>query len=155
MNFKRQFAEKVAVKNVPSITDHLGKAVGKDMEDLEIVTSEQRREWVGANRHLLTTMGLERGDLISFRQSDITILARNERDYQDTCYIAVEASYTCQPEDVTRVRRNMRIIEACSGIRAYGIVAGVRINDRAAAMLENEGEPTIQWFHIEEENLDT
>lgn len=154
MDFKGQFAEEVAVKNVPSITDLVGRSIGKNLEDLEVFSVDQRREWISDNRELLTSMGLERGDFISFRQSDITILARNERDYRDTCYVAVEASYTCRPEDITMARRNVRIIEACSGIEAYGVVAGVRINDRAAAMLESEGEPTIQWFRIEKEELD-
>lgn len=155
MNFKGQFAEEVAIKRVPITTDLVGQSIGKDLEDLEVISAEQRREWVSENRDMLTSMGLERGDFISFRQSDIIILARNERDYEDTCYVAVEASYTCRPEDITRVRRNVRIIEACSETGAYGVVAGVRINDGAAAMLESRGEPTIRFFRIEEEELDT
>lgn len=154
MNFRERFTEWTCVKNIPSITDLVGQSVGRELEEVEVVSAERRREWVSENREMLTSTGLERGDLISFRQSGITVLARDERDHENTCHIAIEVSYTCRPEDIARVRRNVGIVEACSGARAYGVVAGVHINDGAAAMLESEGDPAIRWFRIEEEEPD-
>ena len=44
-------------------------------------------------------------------------------------YIAVEASYSIDDEDIARATDHAKIVHAITGLTAYAVVAGVRLDD--------------------------
>ncbi len=92
-----------------------------------------------------------RDNLRSFRRADLIMEARNPKDPNgETCYIAVEASYTINGRDTRRAMRNVAYLERFTQKRAYGVVAGVHLDDRVREDVESG---RVFWYEIEERRI--
>lgn len=89
-----------------------------------------------------------RDNLRSFRRADLIMEARDPK-YPDseTCYIAVEASYTINGRDTRRVLRNVEYLERFGQKKAYAVVAGVHLDNRIREDVESG---RVFWYEIEE-----
>ncbi len=74
-------------------------------------------------------------------------------------YIAVEASYSIDDEDVIKATDHAKIVNAVTGLPAYAVVAGVRLDDRitdgARSRIREEvdeyieaGNPDFVYWHM-------
>ena len=89
-----------------------------------------------------------RDNFRSFRRADLIMEARNPKEPNgETCYIAVEASYTINGRDTRRAMRNVAYLERFTQKRAYGVVAGVHLDDRVREDVESG---RVFWYEIEE-----
>ncbi len=89
-----------------------------------------------------------RDNLRSFRRADLVMQANDPKDPNaETCYIAVEASYTINGRDTRRAMRNAAYLERFTQKRAYGVVAGVHLDDRVREDVESG---RVFWYEIEE-----
>ena len=88
--------------------------------------------------------GEQEGDVESFKNADLVMLAVSKSDYQPA-YIALEVSYTVETKDVTRARRNAEFLNRFTGIQAEAVVAGLGIMDDAQAMADQE---SVHWYQI-------
>lgn len=86
-----------------------------------------------------------RDNLRSFRRADLIMEARDPDS--ETCYIAVEASYTVNGRDTGRALRNAEYLERFTRKKAYAVVAGVRLDDRIREDVESG---RVFWYEIEE-----
>ena len=86
-----------------------------------------------------------RDNLRSFRRADLIMEARDPDS--ETCYIAVEASYTVNGRDTRRALRNAEYLERFTQKKAYAVVAGVRLDDRIREDVESG---RVFWYEIEE-----
>ena len=59
-------------------------------------------------------------------------------------YVAIEVSYTVQPDDVRRAVRNAEYLTRFTGLAALPAVAGVRLDDRVREDVESGA---IYWWH--------
>ena len=92
-----------------------------------------------------------RDNLRSFRRADLIMEARNPSDPDaETCYVAVEASYTINGRDTHRAMRNAAYLERFTQKRAYGVVAGVHLDDRVR---EDVDSGRVFWYEIEEHSI--
>ena len=85
-------------------------------------------------------------ELRSFRLADLLIEAK---DGNDTCLIAVEASFTASQRDASRARRNAALLTRFTGKPAHAVIASVR-NDHDAELAAGN----VRWHELEERDME-
>ena len=90
---------------------------------------------------------LPRGDWRSFMEADLVI---ETTDGAQPCYYAVEISYTGDPRDVERARRNASILSELKGCPARPVVASVRNVDEVD---EDVQTGFLRWYQISQQQL--
>ena len=93
--------------------------------------------------------GFAAGDLHSFRMADLVMEVADANG--DTCYIAVEASYTADKRDTARALRNARYMTHFTGAPAYAAIASTYLDNRIADIL-NSGQ--VYWYEIPDRDAD-
>ncbi len=88
-------------------------------------------------------------DLRSFRAADLIIEARDEKD--ETCFVAVEVSYTANGRDTRRAIRNAGFMSRFTGKRAYSVVTGLRRDDSIEHAIASGD---VQWYQLAPEALE-
>lgn len=149
-NFRGQFAENTTRKKAPSITMAVGSAIGKRLINKRVLTQAD----LSAFTQNADASRIPYNHIISFQEADLIIEAYNLQDRDDTCFIAVEASYTCAQDDTNRALRHAAILRGFTGKPVYPVVSGVRIHDAIKASVNGGGEDAILWHKIDEEELD-
>ena len=87
-------------------------------------------------------------ELRSFRRADLVIEAK---DGDDTCLIAVEASFTGTQRDASRSRRNAALLTRFTGKQAYAVIASVRNDHDAEAEL---AAGNVRWHELEARDME-
>ena len=149
-NFRGQFAENTTRKKAPSITMAVGSAIGKRLINKRVLTQAD----LSAFTQNADASRIPYNHIISFQEADLIIEAYNLQDRDDTCFIAVEASYTCDQDDTDRALRHAAILRGFTGKPVYPVVSGVRIHDALKDNVNGGGEDAILWHKIDEEELD-
>lgn len=149
-NFRGQFAESATRKKAPSITMSVGNAIGKLLLNKRVLTQAD----LSAFTQNADASRMPYNHIISFQEADLIIEAYNLQDRDDTCFIAVEASYTCAQDDTDRALRHAAILRGFTGKPVYPVVSGVRIHDALKDNVNGGGEDSILWHKIDEEELD-
>ena len=70
----------------------------------------------------------------SFRHADLVLHVRNTKGHPG--YIAVEASFTVNANDVRRAVRNAAYIRKYTGVASYAVVAGVDVMPEAQELID-------------------
>ena len=96
------------------------------------------------------TSGLQPGEIQSFENADIVILAA-DRDNGRTRYLAVEASFTANPDDVRRAVRNTGYLTRFTGHPATAVVASVNVNPMVQPDIDAG---RVVWYEIESRHLE-
>ena len=86
----------------------------------------------------------------SFRQADLVMEATDQAG--ETCYVAVEISYTANGRDTERAFRNAEFLTRFTGRRAYPAVASVHRDQRIEESLDSSA---IFWHRIESDELES
>lgn len=97
------------------------------------------------------TAGILANDLRSFRLADL-IMETVRYDTRETCYIAVEISYTVNGRDTRRAIRNAGLLRDFTGEDAFAVVAGVRKDDRVDADI---AAARVMWYALDDEDMET
>ena len=97
------------------------------------------------------TSGIPANDLLSFRRADLVMEAVRV-ETGETCYIAVEISYTVNGRDTSRAIRNAGFLRRFTGKDALAVVAGVRKDNRVDEDIAANG---VAWYELDEEELET
>ena len=100
-------------------------------------------------------------DLNYFPQVDLAFGVMGRRDLKPAFYIAVEAGYTGDSDDVDRAITRAKILGALTGKDAYAVVAAVNLNtvaqakvtDDAKKYLASDGDSIAFWHRIDENDL--
>ena len=95
------------------------------------------------------TSGISEGDLISFEEADLMMIATDSEGAD--CYVPVEVSYTVFPRDNERAIRNAEFLTRFTGLPAHPAVAGIQINWRAQDAIDSQ---EVFYFRIPAELLD-
>ena len=95
------------------------------------------------------TGSIDSADLRSFRRADLIMEATDEAG--DTCYVAVEISFTANGRDTKRVLRNADLLSRFTGRRAYAAVAGIRRDDRIGDSIDSG---TVLWHQLDPEIME-
>ena len=126
--FRWDYAEREAAKNALGIAMAISEANGLD-PDLDIngtavnVLTENEIRALARAYGSQNLAAIPRGDRISFYQSDFIIEVSKD---DETYYIAVEISYTCNGRDTRRAMTHANLLTKFTGERAWAVVSGAR-----------------------------
>ena len=95
------------------------------------------------------TSDIPTNELRSFRRADLIIEATDQDG--NSCYIAVEISFTTNGRDTSRALRNAEFLTRFTGKQAFSAVVGLRRDDRIHALI-NSGE--VFWYQLDPEVLE-
>ena len=95
------------------------------------------------------TKDIPANDLRSFGAADLIIEARDGKD--ETCYVAVEVSFTANGRDTRRAIRNAGYMARFTGKRTYSVVTGLR-KDEVIQKAIASGD--VYWYQLSPEALD-
>ena len=128
-----------AVREAGLIAEDMGFAL------VQTLTSEQVRTLSQS----VSTADIPAGDLRSFRRADLIMEVTDGEG--ETCYVAVEISFTANGRDTTRAVRNAGFLTAFTGKRSVAAVAGLRRDDRIDEIIES-GE--VFWHQLDPSDLE-
>ena len=106
-------------------------------------------EQVGTLIQSQTAIDISESDLRSFRRADL-IMEVTDGD-GETCYVAVEISFTANGRDTTRAVGNAEFLTRFTGKRSQAAVAGLRRDDRIEDSIES-GE--VFWYQLDRSDLE-
>lgn len=147
--FRGNYAETVATKNATDIAILLNesKSLGIDETRLKVLSGDDLRA-------LAREYGVEKlaaiplGDRRSFYKADLVMeVAKSDGT---TCYITVEASYTCNGRDTARALAHANLLTRFTGKEAWPVIAGVRADMLTQPLIES-GE--IFWYQLEYDEM--
>ena len=127
------------------------------IREAELIASEMGMRWVRNVSpgdllemvHGADTTGLSAGDTRSFIRADLIIEATREND--ESCFIAVEVSFTANGRDTERAIRNARWLTNFTGKPSQPAVASMRL-DRRIEDAVNAGQ--VFWYELEPEDME-
>ena len=96
------------------------------------------------------TSGLEPTELRSFENADIVTRAA-DRETGQIRYLAIEASFTANPDDARRAVRNAEYLTRFTGYPATAMVASVRVNPQVQPDIDSG---RVVWYEIESRLMD-
>ena len=128
-----------AVREAGLIAEDMGFAL------VRTLTSEQVRILSRSE----STTDIPAGDLRSFRRADLIMEVTDGEG--ETCYVAVEISFTANGRDTSRAVRNAGFLTSFTGKRSVAAVAGLRRDDRIDESIES-GE--VFWHQLDPSDLE-
>ena len=136
---KAGHARTTVLRATTAITDVMGLERVRDLayDDLRALTLAVDTSDIAANI------------ILSFRQADLVMEATNQAG--ETCYVAVEISYTVDDRDADRAIRNAAFLTRFTGCPAHPVVAGVHQDKRIESRIES-GE--VFWHQLEARDLE-
>ena len=135
-----EYALDMAQRNASLIADDMG---------YQMILQLPREQLIGFS-NMARGVGKPEGDVKSFREADIVLLARDDSGYP--AYIAIEASFTVGSRAITRARRNAEYLQELTGLSAKGAVAGVEI---APGREQNAITDGVHCYHIPVRDLES
>ncbi len=128
-----------AVREAGLIAEDMGFTLVRTLTSEQIRTLSQS----------VSTADIPAGDLRSFRRADLIMEVTDGEG--ETCYVAVEISFTANGRDTTRAVRNAGFLTAFTGKRSVAAVAGLRRDDRIDEIIES-GE--VFWHQLDPSDLE-
>ena len=136
---KAGHARSAAERNAAAIADDLGLRLTGVLTQSDLYALTDHAD----------TSGIPKNTLRSFNRADLVIEATDAQG--ETCYVAVEISFTANGRDTERAVRNAELLARFTGKVAHAVVAGERIDDRIRKLVDSG---TIVWFELTPELLD-
>ena len=87
--------------------------------------------------------------LNSFRRADLVMEATDTDG--ESCYIAVEVSYTVHQSDISRAARNSRFLTRFTGRPAFAAVVGEHVHNDVQDLVDSG---TVFWYHLTPQELE-
>ena len=126
-------------RNAAAIADDMG---------LRLTAVLSQAELFGLTDHTGVS-NIPKNTMRSFRRADLVIEARDTQG--ETCYVAVEISYTVNGRDTERAIRNAELLTRFTGKAARAAVAGARLDERIRDHIDSGA---VFWFELTPELLD-
>ena len=135
---KGAHARNAALREAGLIADAMGFTLVRTLTPEQIRTLSQSQ----------STADIPANDLRSFRRADLIMEVTGREG--ETCYVAVEISFTANGRDTTRAVRNAGFLTRFTGKRSAAAVAGLRRDDRIDESIES-GE--VFWYQLDPSDL--
>ena len=136
---KGAHARSAALREAPFIAGDMGFRWVKDLTPVDL--------WALTDR---APADIPANELNSFRRADLIVEA-TDLDSGESCYIAVEISFTANGRDTTRALRNAAFLTQFTGRRSYPAIASLRRDHRIEELIES-GE--VFWYQLDREILE-
>ena len=169
-SFRGTYAQSTANKDDLEIASKFADIHGLETDWIETTHIRRRdlRKWAKTHRDVLLTLDLKQSNpLIKFRRPDIVaaITDATDEDAIPVYYLAVEASYSGEKKDIDKATDNAKILQAITGLKAYPVVAAVRLHHRmddetrsrlyedVNDFIEADNPDTAFWYKIDSDDM--
>ncbi|MXZ19000.1 MAG: hypothetical protein F4Y84_00020 [Caldilineaceae bacterium SB0665_bin_25] len=136
---KAAHARNAAIEDALAIAGDLGLRQAKTLTREELWEISESAD----------TSDISTGDLRSFRRADLILEAANTDG--ETCYVAVEVSFTANGRDTDRAIRNAEFLKRFTGKRSIAAVAGLYKDNRIDEALKSG---SVFWHQLDPEQLE-
>lgn len=136
---KGTHARNAALREADLIAEDLGFTLVRTLnqQDIKALVQSQNTADIPAN------------ELRSFRRADLIMEATNRAG--ETCYLAVEVSFTANGRDTTRAVRNAGFLSRFTGRRCRAVVAGLHRDRRIQTSIESGA---VSWYQLDPQTLE-
>ena len=160
--FRGNYAIDAARNRDAEVAELFARQRGMRQIQVRPLTRDELDQMLNESLEALEALRLRDRAWLTFPKSDIIAEVTERRSSSPDFYIAVEASYTADTEDVLRATDHAKILRCVTGLDAYAVVAGVRtapgiegiIFDEVAQFAEANDEDSALWFQLEEDELE-
>ena len=128
-----------AVREAGLIAEDMGLTLVQTLNPEQIRTLSQSKG----------TTDISESDLRSFRRADLIMEVTDSNG--ETCYVAVEVSFTANGRDTKRAVRNAEFLTRFTGKGSKAAVAGLRRDNRVDSIFES-GE--VFWYQLDRSDLE-
>ena len=155
--FRGNYAQSAAINERIRIANKFAHLHGARRTDAMGVRRDVLKTWLqGEYTDVVEGLRLRERAWETFLVSDMVaavqdLMAPNEDP--PLYYIAVEASYSIDDEDVAKATDHAKIVQAVTGLTAYAVVAGVRLDDEITNDARNKIHEEVTQY-VEASNPD-
>ena len=127
---------------------------------LRTLTQEECDDLLDDNLDAIDLLSTEGNIWQTFAAGDIIAEASHRRSRDTIFYVAVEASYTVNADDVIRASDHAKILRGVTGHEAFAVVSGVEVNpgigeayrqriiSDLTEYMESEQDDVVYWFNL-------
>ncbi len=164
--FRGNYAIETTRNNDSNIADLFATLRGIKRFRLKTLTREECDDFLDDNDDAIDLLATEGNIWKTFPKGDVIADVRYRKSGDTIFYIAVEASYTVNADDVIRASDHAKILRAVTGREAFAIVSGVEVNSRIGEAyrqriipdlteyLESEQDDVVFWFQLADRSLE-
>lgn len=164
--FRCNYAVDAARNNRINIARLVADVLGISRFRLRILTQEERDDLLDDNFEAIDQLAIEDNVSDTFPTGDIIAEISHRRSRDTIFYIAVEASYTVDADDVIRASDHAKILRGATGHEAFAIVSGVDVNPAIRntygqriiydlnEYVDSEQDDVVFWFQLADRNLE-
>ena len=120
-------ARSAMVHNLPRIADEFGFRFIAAMPQTTVIEFAK----------MANSLGEEEGQIASFKNADMVMHVLDDKG--QPAYVAIEASFTVDSNDVTRAVRNAGYLTQFTGLPAFPAVAGIAVMPEAQEEIDTAG----------------
>ena len=128
--FRGSYAADAARRHRGEIAGIFARMRGMRYLRIRELGSDERSNMLDEHYDAVSALNLRERAWLTFDVPDMTAEVTARRSSAPGFYIAVEASYTGDTEDLRRATDHAKILRAATGKDAYAVVAGVRIGPK-------------------------
>ena len=160
--FRGNYAIDAACDRDMEVAELFARQRGMRRIQVRPLTRDDLDHMLNENLEAIEALRLRDRAWLTFPKADIIAEVKERRSPSPDFYIAIEASYTVNTEDVLRATDHAKILRGVTGLDTYAVVAGVRmapsiegsIFDEVAQFTEASNEDGVLWFQLEEDELE-
>ena len=160
--FHGNYAADAARKNDLEIAQLFAGAHGLRRIRRRRLTADELSNMLDQNYEELGSLRLRERAWLTFENADIVAEITERSGADQGFYIAVEASFTGNSEDVRRASDHARILRRATGQDAYAVVAAVRavpniensLFEDVAEFIEAKNENAALWYRLDEDEIE-
>ena len=142
------------------------RGINRHRYRLKTLSDDERNDLFDENLEAIELLDTEGNISETFPEGDLIARAYYRRSEDTIFYIAVEASYNINADDVIRASDHAKILREVTGHEAFAIVSGVevssqigntyrqRIIEDLTEYLESDREDVVFWFQLADRSLE-
>lgn len=160
--FRGGYAADAARRHKGEIAGIFARLRGMRYLRIRELGSEERSDLLDEHYEAVFALNLRERAWLTFDVPDLVAEVTARRSSTPGFYIAVEASYTGDTEDLRRATDHAKILRTATGKDAYAVVAGVRIGPNILGnvyhdvtdFIHEQDEDTALWYQLTEAHFE-
>ncbi len=161
--FRGHYAVEAATSNRAAIAGMFSQRRCMRKTAITVLDSAALDNMLNENYNAIDALGLEDAIWETFTTSDLIFKVAARQSSIPGFYIAVEASFTGNDNDVSKATGYAKILRCATGWNAYAVVAAVRLDrdinrsriiDDFVKYIEANDEKAAFWYQLVEEDLE-
>ena len=160
--FRGNYAADAARRNRGEIAQIFARLRGMRYLRIRVLSDDERSDMLDEHYEAVTALNLRERAWETFDVPDLVAKVTARRSSDPGFYIAIEASYTGDTEDLLRATDHAKILRTATGRDAYPVVAGMRVGpgirgkvfDDVTHFIYINDEDTALWYQLSEAHME-